>query len=150
MLNGRHFLIMVDCYTDWPSVCFMHGNTTARAVVTVIREYFSRTAVPDILWSDGGPLFTSHTFATFLQEWGVEHKISSPAYPMSNGKSEATVKSMEKLIRRFSNQRVLEEDKLARALLQCRNTPCAKDRLSLAKKLYGYPVQDTILVHHKV
>ena len=50
-VNGRHFLIMVGCYTDWPSVCFMRDNTTARAVVTVIREYFSRTAVPNILWS---------------------------------------------------------------------------------------------------
>ena len=69
----------------------MRGTTAARAVVTVAREYFSRTAVPDILWSDGWLQFTSQTFATFLREWGVEQKVSPPAYPQSNGKSRATV-----------------------------------------------------------
>ena len=61
--------------------------------------------------------------------------MSSPAYSQSNGKSEATVKSMKKLIRRSSIYRVLEENKLARALLLYRNTPCAKDGLSPAQKL---------------
>ena len=34
----------------------------------------------------------------FLKSWGVTHNLSSPHYPQSNGKAEATVKSMKKLI----------------------------------------------------
>ena len=47
---------------------------------------------------DGGPQFTSHYLSNFLQSWGVKHLTSSPSYPQSNGKAEATVKSMKKVI----------------------------------------------------
>ena len=73
--------------------------------------------------------------------------MSSPGYPQSNGKAAAAVKSMKKLIRRSTKHFVLDENKLAPALLQYRNTPSSKDRLSQAQKLYGHPIQDTIPVH---
>ena len=95
----------------------MRQNTTVRSLIIALREYFSRTVVPDVIWSDGGPQFPSHEFATFLLEWGREHNMSSPGYPQSNGKAEAAVKSMKKLIRRSTKQSVLDENKLARALL---------------------------------
>ena len=38
--------------------------------------------------------------------------------------------------------------KLAHALLQYRNMPSLKDRLSPAQKLYGHPIQDTLPAHH--
>ena len=77
---GSNYLIMVDCYTDWPSIHLMRHFTTSDALIAALRNYFACTAVPDILWSDGGPQFTSKKFADFLREWGVEHKISSPHY----------------------------------------------------------------------
>ena len=45
--GGQHFLVVVDCLTDWPNV-FPMG-----------RDLFSRTAAPDVVWSDGGPQLTS-------------------------------------------------------------------------------------------
>ena len=80
----------------------------------------------------------------------MKHNMSSPGYPQSNGKAEAAVKSMKKLIRRSTKHSILDENKLARALLQYRNTPSRKDKLSPAQKLYGHPVQDTIPVHRRV
>ena len=140
---------MIDCFTDWPSIQLMRHNTTAYAVISALREYFTRTAVPNVLWSHGGPQLVSLKFETFLREWEVEHRVSSPTYPQSNGKAEAAVKSIKKLIRRSTKQRGLGEDKLARALLQYGNTPCVKDGLSPAQKLYGHLVQDTLPVHYK-
>jgi len=40
------------------------------------------------------------------------------------------------------------QDKLCRVLLQYRNTPSHKDRISPAQKLYGHPVQDSLPAHH--
>ena len=51
----------------------------------------------DILWSDQGPQFTSKMFQDFSKEWGFQHITLSPQYPQSNGKIEATVKSMKNL-----------------------------------------------------
>ncbi len=77
------------------------------------------------------------------------HKVSTPHYPQSNGKVEATVKSMKRIIRISWNGRSLNQDKFCRALLQYRNTPSRKDSLSPAQKLYGRPVQDIIPAHHR-
>ena len=101
-----------------------------------------------MLWLDGRPQLESQKFETFLREWGVEHRASSSTYPQSNGKAEAAEKSMKKLVRRSTKQRGLDENNLARALFQYRNTTCDKDGLSPAQTLYGHPEQDTIPVYY--
>ena len=148
--GGKQFLILVDCKTDWPDIIEMGKDTTAAKLTTTLRDYFCRAAAPlDLLWSDGGPQFTSHHFADFLQTWGVTHVTSSPHYPQSNGKAEATVKSMKKIISAAWTGHSVNWDQLSRALLQYRNTPCRKNGLSPAQKLFGHPVQDTLPAHRR-
>ena len=73
--------------------------------------------------------------------------LMSSGYPQSNGKAEAAVKAMKKLIRRCTNNSGLDENLLAGLLLQYRNTPNRKYRLSPAQKLYGHrSIQDTFPV----
>ena len=80
---------------------------------------------------------------------GISHITSTPTYPQGNGKIEATVKSMKKLIQTSWTGRHIDDDKLTRALLQYRNTPSRKDGLSPAMKLFGKPIQDTLLAHRR-
>lgn len=147
--GGQQFLIIVDCKTDWPDVIEMKKNTTTPKLIDALRDQFCRTAIPDILWSDEGPQFTSAKLAHFLKDWGVSHKTSSPRYPQSNGKAEATVKSMKKLISAAWTGRSVNWDRLSRSLLQYRNTPSRKDGLSPAQKLLGQPVQDHLPAHRR-
>ncbi len=127
----------------------MGNGTTASHVIDVLRDFFCCTSAPDIVWSDGGPQFTSNKFLSFLKDWGIHHIISSPHYPQSNGKAEATVKSMKRLIKASWRGRSIDHDVLARSLLQYRNTPCRRDGLSPAQKLYGHPVQDSLPAHRR-
>ena len=147
--GGKQFLIIVDCCTDWPDIVPMGTNTTTRHLISTLQSAFCRTAIPDILWSDGGPQFTSLMFSTFANQWGFTHQTSSPRYPQSNGKVEATVKSMKKLLAASWDHRHLNNDKLCRTLLQYRNTPSRRDGLSPAQKLFGHPVQDTLPAHRR-
>ena len=147
--GGKQFLIIVDCYSDWPDVIPMGSNTTTRHLVSALRSTFCRTAIPDILWSDGGPQFTAKEFNTFAAQWGFTHKMSSPRYPQSNGKAEATVKSMKRVLAASWDHRQLNDNRLCRALLQYRNTPSRRDGLSPAQKLYGHPVQDSLPAHRR-
>ena len=146
---GHNFLITVDCCTDWPEIIQMGKYMTAKKTIEAIRKLFCRTAAPDVLWSDGGPQFTSEKFQSFLRDWDVTHKMSTPRYPQSNGKIEATVKSMKKLITAAWTGRSVNQDKLFRALLQYRNTPSRRDGQSPAQKLYGHPIQDTLPAHRR-
>ena len=75
------------------------------------------------------------------------HKTSFPRYPQSNGKIEATVKSMKKIITTSWESRSLKADTVCCAL-QYRNIPSCKDGQSPAQKMYGRPIQDTLPVHH--
>ena len=75
---GHNFLIIVDCKTDWPDIIEVGKDMTATKLSASLRDHFCRTAVPDLIWSDGGPQFTSQHLATFLRDWGVSHKVSSP------------------------------------------------------------------------
>ena len=144
---GHNFLIIVDCKTDWPDIIEVGKDMMAMKLSASLRDHFCRTAVPDLIWSDGGPQFTSQHLATFLRDWGVSHEVSSPHYPQSNGKAEARVKSMKKLISAAWTGRSVDWTKLSRALLQYRNTPTRKDGISPAQKLFGHPVQDTLPAH---
>ena len=142
-------MILVDCFIDWPETISMTQNTTTHCLITTLRQTFCRTAVHDVLWSDGGPQFTAHTFRIFSTQWGFTHKTSSPRYPQSNGKIEAMVKSMKKILAAVWDHGHLNEDTLCRALLQYRNTPSRKDGISPAQKLFGHPIQDTIPAHRR-
>ena len=143
---GHEYLITVDCYTDWPEIMPM-TSTTAEATIKRFRGLFSRTAAPDRLWTDGGPQFASAKMQEFLNSWGVRHDVSSPHYPQSNGKAEATVKSMKKIIASAWTGKSMDLDKLCRSLLQYRNTPSKRDGRSPAQKLFGTPLQDTLPAH---
>ena len=147
--GGQNYLILVDCFTDWPDIIPMGNNTTAMHLIKVMRQSFCHTAIPDVLWSDGGPQFTAKCFQDFSKQWGFTHQMSSPYHPQSNGKIEATVKSMKKILATSWDTRTLNENKLCRAILQYRNTPSCKDGLSPAQKLYGRPIQDTLPAHRR-
>ncbi len=147
--GGQYFLVVVDCCTDWPHIFPMGSDTTSSHTINVVRDLFCRTAAPDVVWSDGGPQFTSGKFNAFLQDWGVLHEVSSPRYPQSNGKAESTIKSMKQLIKAAWKRRSVDQNVLARSLLQYRNTPCRRDCLSPAQKLYGHPVQDSLPAHRR-
>ena len=122
---------------------------TATKLSASLKDHFCRTAVPELMWSDRGPQFTSQHLADFLYSWGVSHETSSPHYPQSNGKAESVVKSMKKLISASWTGNSVDWNKLSRALLQYRNTPCRKDGRSPTQKLFGHPVQDTLPVHRR-
>ena len=134
---SHQYLILVDCYSNWPDIIITGSNTPTAALTATFRASFYRTEVPDIFWSDQGPQFTSKAFKDFAMSWGFQHMTSSPEYPQSNGKAEATVK---KLIRAAWTGRSLDMNYLARALLQYRNTPSRKDGLSPTQKLFGRPI----------
>ena len=52
---AHDFLILVDCYSDWPEIIAMGHSTTAPRLAMALKKSFCHTGVPDIFWSDQGP-----------------------------------------------------------------------------------------------
>jgi len=47
--TGRYYLVVVDCYSDWPTVVPMGKDITATNMIAGLTELLSRTAVPNVL-----------------------------------------------------------------------------------------------------
>ena len=84
--------------------------------------------------TDGGPQFTAEEFTTFLDNWGIKHRLSSVGYPQSNGRAELGVKTAKRIIlQNTAPDGSLDTDKAVKALLQHRNTPIPELGLSPAQ-----------------
>ena len=95
---GKDFLVIADRLSGWPVVVPCNTGITAQALCRAICRYFRDVGVPLRLRSDGGPQFTSTEFKDCMTRWGVDHIVSTPHYPQSNGHAEAAVKAVKHLI----------------------------------------------------
>ncbi|MEO2242304.1 MAG: DDE-type integrase/transposase/recombinase, partial [Candidatus Poseidoniia archaeon] len=147
-LGHNSYLSIADRFSGWISIYHFINSTTSRQLISICRALFTSYGAAEELSSDGGPQFTSHEFQRFMKDWGVEHRISSVAYPQSNGRAEVGVKTAKRIIfDNTSSNGSLDNDKAARAILQYRNTPIAGLGLSPAQLLLHRHLRDHIPAH---
>lgn len=132
-LNNKNYVCVVDYFSDYFEVLPLPHKKDTRAVVRRLKSIFACHGIPETIMSDNGPPFNSQDFATFMQEYEIEHITSSPYYPKSNGKAESAVKIAKGLLRKTTEA---QED-FQLALLNWRNTPTAGLDSSPAQRLYG-------------
>ena len=63
-----------------------------------MKAIFSRFGIPDELFRDNGPQYSSLEFNEFSNEWSFVHKTSSPGFPQSNGRIERTVQTAKGML----------------------------------------------------
>ena len=120
------------------------SSTTSRAVISKLKGYFARHEVPNVLFSDNGPQYSSKDFA----DWNFCHRTSSPNYPKSNGLAENAVKAAKTLLEKCR----LGNSDPQLALLHVRNTPhdillgSQVQRLMSKRKRTPLPISEHLLV----
>ena len=92
--KNSKYLLIVDYYSRFP-VLHKLGSTTSRVLVQEMKAVFAELGVPNIIVSDGGPQYTSTEFKDFTKHWQIEHRVSSPRNPQSNGMAECCVQTMK-------------------------------------------------------
>ena len=147
--GGRHFLVIVDHFSSWPHVVvFPNKNTTASRLIDAFRDFFVDIGgAPVKLWTDNSP-FQAAEFQIFLREWNIPWGSSSPHYAQSNGRAEAAIKSMKKLVIYAKTGGRLDADKLARAILLFRNAP-RLGGASPSQLVFNRPVRDGLPAHRR-
>ena len=145
-VRNHRYLACTDRLTGWLIRYHLsHGQANASRLISICRDIFQRNGAPEELSSDGGPPFTSLPFTQFLRDWAVKHRLSSAAYPQSNGRAELAVKSANRFISGNTGaQGSLDNDRTARAILQHRNTPIQNFGLFRAQLLLHHRLHDFI------
>ena len=90
--KGKMVLIMVDSFSKKIWTALMNTDTTATKTLAVLFGWFcDETGIPTTLVSDNGPQFTSKEFGDKMSKWGVNHLLTPPYHPASNGLAERAV-----------------------------------------------------------
>ena len=147
--GGSQYLILTDEYSGWPDLYAMPRVASARAVIDALRSQFMAHTVPEALHPDNGPQFAAAETRTFLDHWQVQFHASAPHLPRTNGRAEAAVKAMKKILRGATpdNTATPDQDKVAEGVIAFRNTPRFGGR-SPAEWVYGRNLKDRLPTHH--
>ena len=138
---GNNFGVVVDRFSNWIQV--YEGTTGARTLVTIMTSLCRDFGIPEEITHDGGPEFKASEFDTFCKQYGIEHRLTSVAFPHANCRAEVAVKTAKRLIRdNVHADGKLDRVGLTRALLTYRNTPDRDTGLSPAEILLGRQLRD--------
>ena len=139
------YLACADRLTGWLILYHLKsGHATTSKLMSICRYLFQIYGTQDELCTNGGLPFTSSIFQEFLQTWCVRHRLSSVTYPQSNGQAELTGKIAKRILNGNTGLQGSLDDKVARAILQYRNTPIQGIDLSPAQLLLHRQLHDSI------
>ena len=131
--------------TGWLEISYFPGSSASQEIINLLREFFHRFGIPEEISMDGGPNLDSKAVLSFLSAWGVRRRLSSAYYPQSNGRAEAAVKTAKRIISGNTGTKGnINTDKIARALLQYRNTPIKGTDTSPAHLTLGRNLRDFV------
>ena len=116
-----------------------------KVLVQEMKAVFTKLGVPNIIVSDGGPQYTSAEFKDFMKQWQIEHRVSSPRNPQSNGMAENCVQTMK-----ASLIKTMEEGEDVDLALLTYKTPPLSHRLPLPAELLTSRKYKTLLPTQKV
>lgn len=97
-VQGRTLLIVVCAYSKWIEVADTRGSMSAGTTIAVLRKLFACHGLPDVVVSDNGPCFKSAEFADFMRENLVQHHLTAPYHPASNGLAERAVQTVKSML----------------------------------------------------
>ena len=113
-LKSCTYLLVIDYFSLFMEIAPLKGTTSAD-VILHLKSIFARHGIPETVYSDNGPQYSSHLFKEFARDYQFIHITSSPKFPQSNGEAERAVKTVKNLLKKSEDPYL--------ALLAYRTTP---------------------------
>lgn len=130
-------LVTVDHYSDFIEVDEL-DNTLASTITARTEAHIARHGVPEVILTDNGPQFTASEYEGLCQRYRIHHITSSPYWPQGNGRAEAAVKVIKRILQKAGKANLQE------ALLNYRNTPQQGHTLSPSQRSMGRRTRTTL------
>ena len=88
------WLIIVDAHSKWPTV-IPTKDTSAENTAEILLDTFATHGLCEQIVSDNGSQFTSEIFKKFCEARGIQHTLTAPFHPQSNGEAERFVQTFK-------------------------------------------------------
>ena len=97
--EGHSYLLLVD-YTSQFAIVRKLTSMTAHHIANHFKQIFAEYGWPDTLISDNGPCYAREVFKGLMTEYHINHIMSSPHYPQSNGLAKKYIQIVKNLFHR--------------------------------------------------
>ena len=92
--NHKEYLLIANTFSKYPFV-YQTSSKTAKSITKKLQNLISQYGPPKWFFSDNGLPFSSKAFQKFLASQYIDHIISSPLYPKSNGFIKRQIKTIK-------------------------------------------------------
>ncbi|KAM2012984.1 hypothetical protein ACFX1T_024754 [Malus domestica] len=93
-----YILLAVDYVSKWVEAKATRTNDS-KVVANFIRtNIFARFGMPRVIISDGGSHFCNQTIEALLRKYNVNHKVSTPYHPQTNGQAEVSNREIKQIL----------------------------------------------------
>uniref|UniRef100_A0A674GEA6 Uncharacterized protein n=1 Tax=Taeniopygia guttata TaxID=59729 RepID=A0A674GEA6_TAEGU len=109
-----------------------HTGEKAKDIEKHLIQAFAMLDVPKLIKTDNAPGYTSKEFASFLQQWGIEHKTGIAYSPTGQAMVERTHQSLKRMLKQQTPTMKVESPqvRLARALFTLNFLNCSFENLN--------------------
>jgi hypothetical protein len=84
----KWILSIIDAFTNYVTFVPLPNKEAATVVDAVYKHMICVHGAPEILLSDRGSEFTAGTFEKLMADYSIDHRVTSPYTPTTNGQCE--------------------------------------------------------------
>ena len=99
----RYILLACDYVSKWVEAKATKLDNANTVVKFVRTQIFCRFGMPRAIISDQGTHFCNRTFQALLKRYGVQHRVSTPYHPQTNGQAEVSNRQIKLLLEKNVN-----------------------------------------------
>lgn len=104
-IKGHKYIITAtDAFSKW-AFAVPSQNVRTQELISFVEEYvFAIHGKPKRIITDRGTQFTSKEWQTFISKSGIEHKLTTPYHPQSNGIDERLNGTLMRMLRNYVDE----------------------------------------------
>jgi Chromo (CHRromatin Organisation MOdifier) domain len=143
--GNNMILVIVDRLTKMAHFIPTKHSITARGTAELfVQHVFVRHGLPDSIVSDRDPRFTANFWNALARILQVTLKMSTAEHPQTDGQTEATVKTIQKLLRPFCLEQQDWEEIIPQLEFAYNDTPHATTHETPFRLNHGYNPRSTM------
>ena len=95
----KWILSCIDAFTNYVTFVPLPNKEAATVVEAFFRKCICVHGAPQILLSDRGSEFTAGTFEALMDEYNIDHRVTSPYCPSTNGQCERAHRRLNAILK---------------------------------------------------